>query len=229
MGTFPAVFVLVMVKEPVPGRVKTRLCPPCSPEEAAAIAEAAITDTLAAACGSGTDEVIVALDGSPGPWLPSGVRVVPQIDGSFDRRLAAAWDATSGPGVQIGMDTPQLTSTDLDGAMHASVTPEVDAVLGPAVDGGWWLIGLPEADVRVFVDVPMSTDETGTRQLERLRSLGHRVRVLERRLDVDHFDDATTVAETAPTTRFAATVRQIANRSGTERRAPGHDLSLIHI
>lgn len=209
MGTFPQVFVLVVAKEPVPGRVKTRLCPPCTPTQASDIACAALADTMDAATACGADEVIVALEGRPGPWLPSGVRVVPQVDDTFDRRLAAAWASTTGPGIQIGMDTPQITAALLDHSMQDLVGPDTEAVLGPAADGGWWAIGLHEADDRVFVDVPMSTDHTGDAQRARLEALGLRVGALPELVDVDHFDDAEAVAATVPNTRFAEAVARV--------------------
>ena len=200
-------FVLVVAKEPVPGRVKTRLCPPCTPAEAALIAEAALYDTFAAVTAVDPDEIVVALDGRPGPWIPDGARVVPQIDAPFDRRLAAAWHETSGPGIQIGMDTPQITAAVLGQAMDSLA--EHDAVLGPADDGGWWIIGLHHADARVFADVPMSRDDTGARQLERLRTLGLDVGTLPALTDVDHFTDATQVAASIPDSRFAAAVASV--------------------
>lgn len=209
MGTFPEMFVLVVAKEPVPGRVKTRLCPPCTPDQAAAIAEAALADTMQAAMACGADEVIVALDGHPGAWLPEGVRTFPQADGPFDRRLASAWAATTGPGVQIGMDTPQLDGPMLDHALETLAEPDIDAVLGPAEDGGWWIIGLPGADDRLFVDIPMSREDTGNLQRRRLGDLGYRVGDLPTLTDVDHFDDARRVATAAPATRFAGIVRSI--------------------
>lgn len=202
-------FVLVMAKEPVPGRVKTRLCPPCTPSQASDIARAALADTFDAAMACGADEIIVALDGETGPWLPAGVRVVPQIDSTFDRRLAAAWAATSGPGIQIGMDTPQLTADLLDDAMTMLQVGGNDAVLGPAVDGGWWAIGLHAADDRVFVDVPMSTRHTGRAQRARLESLAMQVGDLPELVDVDHFAEARIVADSIPHTRFAESVRRV--------------------
>lgn len=208
-------FVLVMAKEPVPGRVKTRLCPPCTPSQAADIAAAALADTFEAACASGADQVIAALDGAPGPWLPPGVRVVQQVDETFDRRLAAAWGTTTGPGIQIGMDTPQVTADLLGGAMATLSDGAHDAVLGPATDGGWWAIGLHQADERVFVDVPMSTDHTCADQRARLESLGCRVGALPELMDVDHFPEALTVAGLAPHTRFADAVRAVAADAST--------------
>jgi len=192
-----------MAKEPRPGRVKTRLCPPCSPRQASDLAAAALADTLDAALASGADEIVLALDGRPGEWCPPGIRVIPQLDGPFDRRLSGAWLEAGGPAIQIGMDTPQVTAPLLDAAMTRLLAPGTDAVLGDANDGGWWLIGLRKADARVFDGVPMSSHDTGTRQRERLVELGLRVGEVEPLTDIDTYADALEVAALAPDTRFA--------------------------
>ena len=195
--------VLVMAKEPIPGRVKTRLCPPCTPDEAASLAESALVDTLAAATSSDAERVVIALDGRPGPWCPPGVEVIAQVGGGFDQRLAAAWATAGGPGVQIGMDTPQVTGADLNAAMANLMAPGVDATIGPAEDGGWWLIGLRRPDRRVFDGIPMSRRDTGDHQRQRLDRLGLRWHAEPTRRDVDDIDDAFAVAEGAPNTQFA--------------------------
>ena len=204
--------LLVMAKEPVPGRVKTRLSPPCSPEEAAALAEAALADTLESSLASGADEVILALDGRLGPWCPAGVRVIPQCPGTFDQRLTAAWAATSGTAVQIGMDTPQVTSPLLDDAMATSLGS--DAVLGPATDGGWWLIGLQQAHPCAFQGLPMSRPDTARHQLARLDELGLACTLVAELTDVDRFSDATSVAAGAPGTRFARVLASMQAEAG---------------
>lgn len=193
--------------------MKTRLCPPCSPAQAAALAEAALKDTLAAALevteGSGS-EVVLALDGRADGWLPPGVRVVPQGEGTLDQRLATAWEHVPGPAVQVGMDTPQVTAEDLEHACTVLSRPEVDAVLGPADDGGWWIIGLPRGGMpEAFLGVDMSQPDTGARQHARLEELGLRVELLEPRNDVDTIQDARQVAAQAPQTRFATTFRSL--------------------
>jgi hypothetical protein len=200
---------IVMAKAPVPGRVKTRLCPPCTPEEAALVAEAALIDTLFAALSSSAERVVLALDGEPGPWLPPGVDVIRQRGAGFDERLVAAWCDVGGPALQIGMDTPQVTPAHLDLARAALDAPGADAVLGPAVDGGWWCIGLRRADPAVFRGIPMSRPDTGARQMARLRELGLRTATLPGLRDVDTIADARAVAELAPDTRFAAAVRGV--------------------
>jgi hypothetical protein len=202
--------VLVLAKEPVAGRVKTRLCPPCSPDQAAALAEAALADTLAAACGSGADRVVLALDGRPGDWCPAGVDVVHQGSGDLAERLTRAWSSVPGPAVQIGMDTPQLTSVVLDEAMSSLGAVGVDAVLGPASDGGWWAIGLQRPHPLAFAGIPTSRPDTGARQAARLASLGLRTRTLATRRDVDTWADALLVAASCPAGRqFAAAVAQV--------------------
>jgi hypothetical protein len=203
------VHVLVMAKAPEPGRVKTRLCPPCDPVGAATLAEAALADTCEAVARSGAGRRVVALDGRPGDWLPPGFEVIAQRGRSLDERLANAWTDTGGPGVQIGMDTPQVTSATLDDALGLLRVPSTTALLGRALDGGWWAIGLERADPRVFLGVPMSTRHTGAAQRRRLRALGHRVVELPPMRDVDRIDDAVAVSEIAPGTRFAAELRHL--------------------
>lgn len=199
--------LIVLAKAPVAGRVKTRLCPPCDPEQAAVLAEAALVDTLqAVAATQGTRRMLV-LDGAPGPWLPPGFEVIPQRGDGLDERLAHAFEDVGTGGLLVGMDTPQLTPARLTTSLRALRTPGVDAVLGPSVDGGWWGIGLRAPDPAVFLGVPMSTSRTGAAQQARLRALGLRVAPLPCLRDVDHFDDALAVANAAPAGRFAATLR----------------------
>lgn len=202
---------MVMAKSPVPGRVKTRLVPPYTFEEAAVLAEAALVDSLTAALDSAADEVIVALDGPPGEWLLPGCRIIVQRGDGLAQRLAGAWEDAAGPGVQIGMDAPQVRASDLDSALAALV--DHDAALGLAEDGGWWAIGLRVPDRRVFDGVPMSRADTGARQLERLRELGHDVASLPVLRDVDVAADVLAVAASAPASRFALAAASMRVRS----------------
>jgi glycosyltransferase A (GT-A) superfamily protein (DUF2064 family) len=213
--------LIVLAKEPLPGRVKTRLCPPCSTHEAAAIATAALADTLDVALASRADRIVLALDGRPGPWCPGGVHVVDQGGGGLDRRLARAWSHARGPALQIGMDTPHVTAATLDRAMAALELEGVDAVLGHASDGGWWAAGMRRPLPDAFRGVPTSRGDTGRRQEARLLGLGLRVARLERVTDVDAWPDAVAVAAAAPATRFAAAVRTVVeDRHGTAVGSP---------
>lgn len=191
----------VIAKSPAPGRSKTRLCPPLSPTQAASLAEAALSDTLSAVAATPAARKVLVLDGSPGPWLPAGFELLPQREGGLDRRLAGAFADLGGPALIVGMDTPQLTRSILREALAA--LEHSSAVLGPAEDGGYWAIGLRQADPRALVGVPMSTGHTLAAQRARLRGLGLEPSELQRLRDVDTFADATAVAEGAPRTRFA--------------------------
>jgi glycosyltransferase A (GT-A) superfamily protein (DUF2064 family) len=199
--------VLVMAKAPLPGRVKTRLCPPLSFEQAAAVAAAALADTLDAVAACHADRRIVALDGAPGPWLPAGFEVIPQRGGGLDERLANAWGEAGGAGIQIGMDTPQVTASELDGLLSrlANAARRRRAVLARAEDGGWWAIGLPGGvDARaIFTGVPMSTPWTASAQERRLRRLGYEVEAGPVHRDVDTAADLAAVAAAAPGIRTA--------------------------
>ena len=202
--------LLVLAKEPVAGAVKTRLCPPLEPAQAAAVAEAALHDTLIAVCASGADHRVLVLDGQPGPWLPEGFRVVPQQGVTLADRLTAAWRHSEGPAVQIGMDTPQVDAGMLDGAMSTLIRSSSGAVLGLAEDGGWWAIGQLEADERIFAGIPTSTPTTGADQRSALIRLGRDPVLLQTLRDVDTWHDAVRVARDCPTGLFAAAVRRLA-------------------
>ncbi|HMD44580.1 MAG TPA: TIGR04282 family arsenosugar biosynthesis glycosyltransferase [Acidimicrobiales bacterium] len=209
----PAFQVLVLAKEPVAGKVKTRLCPPLSPEAAAVLALAALLDTLAAATASAAARCVLALDGRPGPWLPDGVVVMPQRPGGLGDRLAGAmgdaWATRPLPMVLIGMDTPQVTAAQLDSAAAALVGGRAETVLGLAEDGGWWAIGARRPEPAMFDEVPMSTARTGAAQRARLDALRLSCAELAVLRDVDRFDDAVAVARAHPATRFAKEVEAL--------------------
>jgi uncharacterized protein len=194
---------VVLAKAPRPGHSKTRLCPPCTPRDAAALARAALADTLDAVLATPAARHVLVLEGPVGDWLPPGVEVVAQRGSGLDERLAHAFADVGGPALLVGMDTPQVTPRDLARGLERLAAPEVDAVLGPAADGGYWAIGLREAQARAFLGVPMSTARTGRAQLARLRRLGLRVAALPALRDVDRIADARAVAALAPAGRFA--------------------------
>lgn len=205
----PRAALLVIAKAPVPGRVKTRLTPPCTPEQAAGLASAALADTLEAVrTAAAGRRCVLVLDGSPadlpGGGAPPGFEIVPQRGDGLAERLAAAFaDAARGPALLVGMDTPQVTPGLLEAGLAVLEGEGTDAVLGPATDGGYWTIGLRAADPRVFAEVPMSEPTTGAAQRARLHELGLLVAELPPLLDVDTIEAAREVAAVAPGTRFA--------------------------
>ncbi len=149
---------------------------------------------------------VLVLDGEPGPWLPEGFVVIPQRGDGLDERLASAFDDAAARRSWSGWTRRRSRRTSSRDRSSALRAPGVDAVLGPATDGGWWAIGLREPDPRVFLGVPMSTPVTGQRQRARLDALAMTVRAPALR-DVDVIDDAPAVAAVAPSSRFARTLR----------------------
>jgi len=199
--------LLVIAKAPVAGRVKTRLCPPCTPAQAAWLARAALEDTLAACADTDAARRVLVLDGRPGDWLPDGWEVIPQRGAGLAERLANAFADAGGPAFLVGMDTPQVTGRELRAGMQA--LEHTDAVFGPAEDGGYWSIGLRAADPAVFARVPMSRVYTGAIQRARLAALGLRTIDLAPLRDVDDIAAARAVAAAAPAGRFAAALAAI--------------------
>jgi uncharacterized protein len=201
--------LIVIAKAPVPGRVKTRLTPPCTPSDAAALAAAALADTLATvARARGAGRRVLVLDGAPGPWVPDAFEVLPQRGVGLAARLAAAFADVGGPAFLIGMDTPQVTPGLLEAGLRA--LDGADAAFGPALDGGYWGIGLRRADPAVFHDVPMSVPTTAAVQRARLDELQLTTVELPPLLDVDTIADARRVAAAAPASRFARALDLVA-------------------
>jgi len=203
--------VLVVAKAPVPGFAKTRVARTVGDRRAAAIASAALLDTLDAARSSGL-RVVVALVGDVAHAAHSAelvaalapLVVVPQRGETFGERLAHAHaDADEGHGVvQIGMDTPQVTAADLTDAADLLATHT--SVLGPAADGGWWLLAVRHAaQAEGLVDVVMSADDTGARTLE---VLGNDVAMVRTLRDMDEWPDAVAIADAHPHLRLHAAV-----------------------
>ena len=209
--------VLVITKAPLPGRSKTRLSPPCTPEQAAGIAAAAVGDTLDAVRAAPVSGRVVALDGPTGSLELDGFAVVPQCEGDLGTRLAAAFaDAMPHgdvPTLLIGMDTPQVTPELLDrcAAVLEAGGPGT-AVLGTAPDGGWWALGLHcAAPASVLADVPMSREDTAVRTRAALQAVGLTVVDLPELTDIDHFPDALSVAAVCPPgSRTARAVASVA-------------------
>jgi glycosyltransferase A (GT-A) superfamily protein (DUF2064 family) len=176
---------------------------------AARIAEASLADTLEVVAGTPATRHVLALDGQPGAWLPAGFEVVPQHRGDLAARLQGVFDdcfaACADPVVVIGMDTPQVTSGRLERAA-ARLDGDHDAVLGPAPDGGYWLIGLAHIREAAFHEVAMSTASTFAQQQKRLEACGYRVARTETLRDVDTISDAALVAREAPGGRYARAV-----------------------
>ncbi|MGH3352254.1 MAG: TIGR04282 family arsenosugar biosynthesis glycosyltransferase [Nocardioides sp.] len=214
--------LLVVAKAPVPGKVKTRLAKDVGDAIAADVAAAALLDTIeACTVAVGAARCRLALSGdlrADGAGASSraevirasltGWTVVPQHGDGLGERLAHAHSEVTGPVVQIGMDTPQVSPQAL--LAVAGGLDSADAVLAPAEDGGWWALALRDPSAAAALrDVPMSTPETYAATRSALERLGLRVVAGERLRDVDHLADVAPVAAAAPLTHFAAVAARI--------------------
>lgn len=211
------VTVLVVAKAPEPGRAKTRLAATLGDHLAAHIAAAALLDTLDAVAAAPVAARVVALTGNLDAAAGAdeirqrlgAFTVIPQRGDDLADRLANAHaDAADGyPVLQIGMDTPQVTAELL--AECARRLLETPAVLGMALDGGWWVLGLhtPGA-AQILRNVPMSTPDTGVLTLKSLRDNGIDVAAVSPLVDVDVIEDIEVVrAGCDPDSRFARITR----------------------
>jgi uncharacterized protein len=210
---------LVVAKAPVAGRVKTRLGADVGDDAAADLAAASLLDTLAACRDAfGSAGCLIALAGDLGDAV-RGDEITRALDGwslarqrgsTFAERLVNAHVDVppGGPVVQVGMDTPQLTPDVLQDA--ARVLDTHDAVLGPAADGGWWVLGLRQpAGAVVLHDVPMSTPTTYGDTRRALARAGLDVGTTATLRDVDTVTDADAVVREAPAGEFARAWQEV--------------------
>jgi glycosyltransferase A (GT-A) superfamily protein (DUF2064 family) len=142
-------------------------------------------------------------------WRPDGFELIAQRGAGLAERLAAAFEDVGMPALLVGMDTPQLTVELLLDGVGALSRPGVDAVLGPAHDGGYWSVGLREPCADVFAGVPMSVAGTCVAQRLAMRAIGVRVHELPWLRAVDTIADARLVAAQAPGSRFAAALEAV--------------------
>lgn len=199
--------LIVLAKAPVAGLVKTRLCPPCTPHQAAQVAAAALADTLAVVSATAVARRVLVVAGSYP--CPPGWHTIAQRDGTLGTRLAAAFadtaasagaSRTDGRTVLVGMDTPQLTTAHLRSALDPLTAPGgPDVTLGPAEDGGWWALGLRDPrHAEILSGIPTSTPSTGADTRAALERRGLTVRLLACLRDVDTAADAHAVAALCP-------------------------------
>ena len=209
--------MLVVAKAPVAGQAKTRLARHVGAQVAAELAAASLLDTLRACADAAgeanchaalTGDLDAAVRGEEVRRALSGWTVHPQRGDGFAARLANAHLDLPGdrPVVQVGMDTPQVRPEQLTAA--GALTDEHEAVLGPAPDGGWWVLALRDPGTAgPLASVAMSTPTTYDDTRRALEGDGLRVTVTEELRDVDTVDDAEVVATEAPDTEFARTWR----------------------
>lgn len=183
--------IMIFAKAPVPGAVKTRLIPAIGEAGAARLAREMLAGTVAEAIAAGLVEP--ELCASPRPdaeaWrglLPSGVRLSDQGSGDLGERLAAAAGRVIGAGERvllIGTDCPDLDAGRLREA--AARLDDRDAVIHPAADGGYVLLGLRRYDPSLFGGIAWSTDTVAADTIARIAALGWSLHVGDTLRDID--------------------------------------------
>ena len=209
--------LLIFTRAPVPGLAKTRLCPPLSPTQAAAVHEASLRDVVAMTLRSTADtELRYAESPAAADFFDRDfphLRAAPQSGGDLGRRMASALDDAFGRGADrvliLGSDAPTLP----DRALAEAVDRRGTVSLGPADDGGYYLVGLdrsmwPRARP-MFRGIPWSTRAVLAVTRERLTRIGLRVELLRRWYDIDRIEDLRTAADhAAPGSHLADLLRR---------------------
>ena len=187
--------IVIFAKAPVPGEVKTRLIPALGPDGAARLAASMLEHTIAEALAA--DVGAVELCASPGPqasawdgFLPTGVLMTDQGRGSLGERLARATDRVIREGERIlliGSDCPALDATRLRAA--AAQLASHDALMHPAEDGGYALLGLSRFDPILFAGIPWSTPAVAALTIARIEALGWSLHLAASLRDIDEPED----------------------------------------
>jgi rSAM/selenodomain-associated transferase 1 len=196
--------LLVMAKEPLVGRTKTRLSPPLSGQEAADLYRCFLLDTLELMQRVECAQPIVAYHPDEAEpffrrFAPPGFDFVPQLGADLGERLdnVLTYCLQNGyrQAVVTDSDSPTLPVAYLEQAFRELDDPEVDVVLGPCDDGGYYLIGLKAPCSALFRGIAMSTSTVATDTIERAEEYGLRVACLPRWYDVDTYEDLARLIE----------------------------------
>jgi rSAM/selenodomain-associated transferase 1 len=186
---------LLFAKQPVAGRVKTRLARDIGDVAALEAYETLAKQAWRTLGESGLARWVVFDPPDAGEamarWLPAADRYWPQVAGDLGARLTAAIEAALASGapavIALGTDAPGMTAAHLREAVHELGRDEM--ALGPAEDGGYWGLALARPEPRLFEGIAWSTDVVAAQTLAAARSLGMRVRRLPILSDIDTVHD----------------------------------------
>ena len=195
--------MLVFTRTPVPGQVKTRLIPAIGAARAANLHRAMLWRTVATVARAGIGPVgLWCSPASEHPYFAEiqrefGLSVHLQRGADLGERMHQALRSQAGHAsgaVLVGSDCPFLEARDLQLAARA-LREGCDAVIGPAQDGGYYLIGVRESDLEVFTGIRWGSEQVLAATLQKFRDLGWRWRALTTRCDVDRPADLAALAD----------------------------------
>lgn len=186
--------LIIFVKAPRPGFVKTRLAQAIGPEKACVAYKKLVTVLLDRLGTIKEVELRFAPDDAASqiaPWLHPTWRAVPQGGGDLGERLRGAFDDAFAEGCErvtiIGSDCPTITANDIAESWNLLV--QTDAVIGPAHDGGYWLIALKAPAPDLFTKIGWSTPRVLEQTLATLARTGGSCHLLRQLRDIDTEDD----------------------------------------
>lgn len=208
--------LIIFAKAPVPGQVKTRLCPPLTPDEAASLHGSFVLDAverskLAARSTSATRQsrtsnlldLFIACDPSSAHVFfkimeeRQGVRLIDQVGKDLGAKMSQACDEAFVRGYRrvliVGSDLPTLQPTVYTQTLD--LLAEHDLVLGPAQDGGYYLIGLSRPAPDLFIGIPWSSDQVLILTRQKADSLALTTALLPSCRDVDRIEDVLALIE----------------------------------
>jgi rSAM/selenodomain-associated transferase 1 len=210
--------VLVFAKAPDPGKVKTRLASAIGEGAAAVLAARLALRAVSTACESAVGEVqLWCVPDVVHPFFElcrrrHGVALYAQVGNDLGLRMAHALRSAlrrAPAAILVGSDVPTMSAADLRGAASALASGD-DAVLGPAEDGGYWLLGLRRVDDGIFADVPWGSAHVLARTRRTLSALGWRVVEAATRWDVDRPEDFERLRGDPATASLALALRDAA-------------------
>ena len=189
--------LIIFAKAPVAGHVKTRLCPPLTPDEAASLHGSLVLDLLDR-CQSlkGIDRILAGAPTREHPFFGAmktrfKIPVWDQVGDDLGARMAHAFQSALGSPYQsvliVGTDIPGITVSLITTAFKS--LQDHDIVLGPTVDGGYYLIGLRAPVPELFEHIPWSTDKVLSLTREKTQALDLSVKILPRLRDLDTVED----------------------------------------
>lgn len=196
----------IFAKQPVPGRVKTRLCPPLTPEQAAELYRTCLQETVAAMADVAAEQIII-YDGDVTYFTSTfpGLRLVPQCAGDLGQRIDRALHQLLSEGYQaaalIGSDSPDLPASLVAQAFTA--LSSCDLAVAPARDGGYVLIGESRHSPELFRDMPWSSPELWPETRHRAEQLGLVYQELASWEDLDDLASLNRLRRRAPLSRTA--------------------------
>jgi len=198
--------LVIFAKAPIPGEVKTRLCPPLTPDEAATLHGSFVLDTLertkTAAMKLPIDRYLACAPSSTHVFFKimeerQGVKLIDQVGDDLGARMDQAFNTLFEQGyrqvVLIGTDVPTLPLDHFKQALTA--LENHDLVLGPAFDGGYYLIGLKRPIPELFADIPWSTDHVLKLTQEKASAIGLNASLIQPWRDVDTLADLEALIE----------------------------------